>query len=159
MDTRIDRLLEEAGGLPPEAEALGYGPYDIVTIASLIEEEAKLDEERAQIARVIYNRLEAGWTLGIDATACYARQIPCSELTVADLEDDNRWNTRVNPGLPFTPIAAPGEASLEAALNPVDGPWMYYVLTDENGSHTFATTEAEFEAARQVCIDKDLGCG
>ncbi len=129
-------------------------------IASLIEEEAKLDDDRAKISRVIWNRLAAGWTLGIDASVCYGANISCADLTTAELEDDtNPWNTRVHVGLPPTPIAAPGEASLEAALNPDDGEWMYYVLTSEDGAHTFATTEQEFLDAKQVCIDLDLGCG
>ena len=75
---------------------------------------------------------------------------------LSDLEDENAWNTRAVPGLPLTPISAPGEASLEAALNPADGPWFYYVLTDEGGvegAHTFAETDAEFQAAKAVCAD------
>ncbi len=160
FDERFTRLLEESGGLPPMAEELGLDEYDIVIIASLIEEEAKLDEDRAKISRVIWNRLEQGWNLGIDASVCFGARISCTELTTADLENEgNPWNTRALPGLPPTPIAAPGEASLAAALNPEDGPWMYYVLADEDGRHTFAETEAEFSAAVQVCVEKDLGCG
>jgi uncharacterized YceG family protein len=160
FDRRMDRLLEDAGDLPPVAAENGYDDYDVVIIASLIEEEAKLDDDRAKISRVIWNRLAAGWPLGIDASVCYGANISCADLTTAELEDDtNPWNTRVHVGLPPTPIAAPGEASLEAALNPEDGEWMYYVLTSEEGAHTFATTEQEFLDAKQVCIDLDLGCG
>jgi peptidoglycan lytic transglycosylase G len=160
FDTRFDRLLDEGGGLPQRAEDLGLDEYDIVIIASLIEEEAKLDEDRAKISRVIWNRLEQGWTLGVDASVCYGAGKSCADLTVSDLENEgNPWNTRVLPGLPPTPIAAPGEASLDAALNPEDGPWMYYVLTNEDGSHTFAVTEQEFLDAVQVCVANDLGCG
>ena len=160
FDTRFDRLLDDVGGLPARAEELGLDDYDIVIIASLIEEEAKLDEDRAKISQVIWNRLEQGWNLGIDASVCYPEGISCTALTVSDLENEsNLWNTRALPGLPPTPIAAPGEASLEAALNPQEGPWMYYVLTDEDGGHTFAETEQEFNAAVQVCVEKGLGCG
>jgi peptidoglycan lytic transglycosylase G len=160
FDERFTRLLDESGGLPPMAEELGLDEYDIVIIASLIEEEAKLDEDRAKISRVIWNRLEQGWTLGIDASVCYPEGISCTELTDSELENEgNPWNTRALPGLPPTPIAAPGEASLEAALNPEEGPWMYYVLTDEDGSHTFAETDEEFEAAKLICVEKGLGCG
>jgi len=132
-------------------------------VASLIEEEALLNEERPKISRVIHNRLERGWRLGIDATARYAvGKIAGEPMSTEDLEVDSPWNTRVVTGLPPTPIAAPGRASLEAALAPADGDWLYYVRTDEGdvpGAHTFATTSNEFERARQVCIEKDLGCG
>jgi UPF0755 protein len=158
MDARVERLIEDAGGLPPEAVALGFNEYDIITIASLIEEEAKVDEDRAKIARVIYNRLTTeGWTLGIDASVCYGAGVSCQDVTTEQLNDtSNQWNTRANPGLPFTPIAAPGEKSLEAALNPEDGAWFYYVLTDHGGvedAHTFAETDAEFQAAKAICVD------
>ena len=132
-------------------------------MASLIEEEALLSEERPKIARVIHNRLERGWRLGIDATARYAVGKTAGEpMSTEDLEVDSPWNTRVVTGLPPTPIAAPGRASLEAALAPADGDWLYYVRTDEGdvpGAHTFAITSHEFERARRVCIEKDLGCG
>ena len=114
-------------------------------------------------SRVIHNRLDRGWLLGIDATTRYAVGKTAGEpLDVQDFAVQSRWNTRVVAGLPPSPISAPGRASLEAALNPVDGPWLYYVRTDEGGvvgSHTFVVTPAEFETARRICIDKDLGCG
>jgi UPF0755 protein len=163
MRQQFDTVVGELD-IEGRAAALGVTPYEAVIIASLIEEEAKIDADRAKIAQVIYNRLEAGWSLGIDASTRYAVGKPPGEpLTREDLESDSPYNTR-NPnviGLPPTPIAAPGRASLEAALNPEAGPWMYYVLTDEGGvegAHTFATTEAEFTAAVAVC--RDLGyCG
>ena len=66
-------------------------------------------------------------------------------LTNADLDVDSPYNTRKYPGLPPTPIAAVGQKSLAAALNPTPGPWLYYVLSDPSGKHSFATTDAEFE--------------
>jgi UPF0755 protein len=163
MRQQFDTVVGELD-IEGRAAALGVTPYEAVIIASLIEEEAKIDADRAKIAQVIYNRLESGWSLGIDASTRYAVGKPPGEpLTQSDLASDSPYNTR-NPnviGLPPTPIAAPGRASLEAALNPEEGPWMYYVLTDEGGvegAHTFATTEAEFAAAVAVC--RDLGyCG
>ncbi len=142
---------------------LGLNPYQAVILASLIEEEALLEGDRARISRVLHNRLERGWLLGIDASTRYAVAKTAGEpLTEEDLATQSLWNTRVSPGLPPTPISAPGRASLEAALAPVDGPWLYYVRTDEGGvagAHTFAVTNEEFEAARRVCVEKDLGCG
>ena len=63
------------------------------------------------------------------------------------------------PGLPPTPIAAPGQASIEAALAPAEGPWIYYVLADAEGHHVFTDSAREFQQAKQECIQKDLGCG
>ncbi len=159
MVTRFDQVATEVG-LIEGAERLGLTPYQVLIIASLIEEEARADLDRAKISRVIHNRLEAGWNLGIDATVVYALGGD-RELSASDLEVDSPYNTRIYPGLPPTPIAAPGQASLEAALNPEEGDWLYYVLTEENGpgTHTFAETEAEFNAAVQVCIERELGCG
>jgi UPF0755 protein len=150
-------------GIEQRSADLGLTPYEVVVVASLIEEEALIEDDRGRISRVIHNRLEAGWTLGIDASTRYAVGKTAGEpLTREDLASESLWNTRVASGLPPTPIAAPGRTSLEAALNPTDGPWMYYVRTDEGdvaGAHTFAVTADEFERAKSVCVEKDLGCG
>ncbi|MFQ5556848.1 MAG: endolytic transglycosylase MltG [Acidimicrobiales bacterium] len=160
MDRRLDGLLASPG-LPPEAVQLDLDAYDMVVIASLVEEEAKLAADRPKIARVIYNRLLTGERLGIDATACYAANKSCADLTAEDLENPSPWNTRVVAGLPPTPIAAPGQSSLEAAFQPAEGPWLFYVLTDEDGvagAHHFSETLAEHNEYVQVC--RDLGyCG
>jgi UPF0755 protein len=149
--------------LVDRAADLNVTPYEALIIASLIEEEARIEGDRAKISRVIHNRLEQDWLLGIDASTRYAVGKTAGEpLTSADLASESPWNTRAVAGLPLTPISAPGRASLEAAVAPVDGPWMYYVRTDENGvagAHTFAVTSEEFAAAVQVCRDKNLGCG
>jgi len=159
------QFLRVVGELDLVARAAGFGlsPYEVVVLASLIEEEALLDGDRPKISRVIHNRLASGWRLGIDASSRYAVGKTAGEpMTTEDLSVVSLWNTRVVVGLPPTPISAPARASLEAALAPVPGPWLYYVRTDEGGvpgAHTFATTATEFEAARRICVDKDLGCG
>ena len=149
--------------LVERAASLGLTPYEAVVVASLVEEEALLDVDRVRISRVIHNRLAAGWRLGIDASTRYAVGKTAGEpLDEVDLDTVSLWNTRVIVGLPPTPIAAPGRASLEAAVAPEPGPWLYYVRTDEGGimgAHTFAVTATEFEVARRVCVQKDLGCG
>jgi UPF0755 protein len=117
----------------------------------MIEKEAKLDRERPIIAGVIYNRLKLGMNLGIDATLLYDDPTPDGQLSFSDLETDTPYNTRLNPGLPPTPIASPGRASLEAALNPADTPYLYYVLCGADGHHAFGRTAAEHEANRQRC--------
>ena len=149
--------------LVERAASVGLTPYEAVVVASLVEEEALLDVDRVRISRVIHNRLAAGWRLGIDASTRYAVGKTAGEpLDEVDLDTVSLWNTRVILGLPPTPIAAPGRASLEAAVAPEPGPWLYYVRTDEGGimgAHTFAVTATEFEVARRVCVQKDLGCG
>jgi peptidoglycan lytic transglycosylase G len=155
-DVVIRRLLDqfgtEAESLPwANAEELGVTPYEVVTIASMIEREAALDRERPLIAGVIYNRLRLGMTLGIDATLLYDDPTPDGQLSFSDLEYDSPYNTRINGGLPPTPIASPGRASLAAALQPADTPYLFYVLCGEDGHHAFGTTNAEHEANRVRC--------
>jgi UPF0755 protein len=150
MVDAFDRMASAAGAQDAQAKA-GVTPYQAIVVASLVEEEAKVDEDRGMIARTIYNRLGRNMKLGIDATVEYALGTHKPRLTNADLDIDSPYNTRKFAGLPPTPIAAPGEKSLEAALNPTPGPWLYYVLADANGRHAFATTDAEFqELVRQA---------
>ena len=162
MHRQFLKVVDELD-LVERAASLGLTPYEAVVVASLIEEEALLDVDRVRISRVIQNRLAAGWRLGIDASTRYAVGKTAGEpLDEVDLDTVSLWNTRVIVGLPPTPIAAPGRASLEAAVAPEPGAWLYYVRTDEGGimgAHTFAVTAAEFEVARRVCVQKDLGCG
>ena len=162
MHRQFLKVVEDLD-LEGRAAVHSLSPYEVVVMASLIEEEAMLDEERPKISRVLHNRLERGWRLGIDATTRYAVGKTAGEpMSTVDLKVDSPWNTRVVTGLPPTPIASPGRASLEAALAPADGGWLYYVRTDEDGvpgAHTFTMDGDEFERARQVCIEKDLGCG
>ena len=148
----LDQFGTEAETLPwDRAKELGVTPYEVVTIASMIEKEAKLDRERPVIAGVIYNRLREGMNLGIDATLLYDDPTPDGQLSFSDLDTDTPYNTRLNPGLPPTPIASPGRASLEAALNPADTPYFYYVLCGADGHHAFAKTAAGHEANRIRC--------
>lgn len=157
FDRRFARLLTDPG-VHPDIVELNLVPYEVVIVASLIEEEALVSEDRAKISRVIYNRLAEGMRLDIDATACYAAAKSCADLTSADIRLDSPWNTRVVTGLPPTPISAPGEASLVAALQPADGDWLFYVRTDEGGvrgAHHFHRTLEEH--TEQVAICRELG--
>lgn len=139
---------------------LGLTDYEVLIVASLIEEEYGVESDLGRISRVIYNRLLAGEALGIDATSCYAAAKACADLTVDDLDSASLWNTRNlnNVGLPPTPIASPGAAAIRAALNPEVGEWFFYVRTEEDGGHTFANNSAEFEAAVAVCRERGF-CG
>ncbi len=144
-------------GIGSAESRVGVTPYEVMIIASLIEEEAKVDEDRPKIARVIYNRLAQGIPLGIDATIVYATGD--NVLTVSELETEGPYNTRLVQGLPPTPIASPGEKSIDAALNPESGEWLYYVLTDPDGTHSFSESYEEFLENKQICFELDLGCG
>ena len=125
--------------------------HEIVTIASLIEREGKHDEDRPLIASVIYNRLEIGMPVQIDATIQYVLGYQASEqswwkrhLSLDDLKVQSAYNTYKNTGLPPTPIASPGIKALEAALNPAQTDYLFYI-TDKNGINRYAKTNAEHE--------------
>jgi UPF0755 protein len=140
-----------------EAEALGLSVYDAINVASMVEAEGKTDADRPKIARTIYNRVLQGMRLDIDATVLYGLGEHKPSLTASDLEIDSPYNTRKFAGLPPTPIGAPGQASLEAAANPEEGPWLFYVLADcETGEHAFSESYDEF--LRNKAAYQALGC-
>jgi UPF0755 protein len=171
---RMSDLMERVGrqlDIEARAAKLGLTPYQVLTVASMIEREAKIDDDRAQIARVIYNRLYIQMPLQIDATLYYGQDpdTPFDELKALDTP----YNTYKYPGLPPTPIANPGRASIEAALAPAPNPgigdpvcqgipddfpciYLYYVLIDDTGRHAFAVTleqhEANIERAREAGV-------
>lgn len=165
---QMDQVIIELGadqGLTLE-NGRQLSPYELLVVASMIEEEARLDEDRAKIARVIYNRLIDGEALGIDATTIYgvhlrrcAEDPICAnpstqfdwynpELFQSQLDDStDPYNSRIVPGLPPTPISSPGRASINAALNPEPGTWKWYVLVDTDGRHFFTDDFGEFQRA------------
>ena len=122
--------------------------YDVLIIASMVEREAQLDAERPLVAAVIYNRLKDGMTLGIDATIRYYENNWARPLRVSELERDSPYNTRLNRGLPPTPIGNPGLASIKAAANPARGKdYLFYVRKPgDSGEHAFSSTDAQFQA-------------
>jgi UPF0755 protein len=121
--------------------------YDVLIIASMVEREAQLDRERPLVAAVIYNRLKEGMTLGIDATIRYYENNWARPLRVSELERDSPYNTRLNRGLPPTPIGNPGLASIKAAANPARGKdYLFYVRKPgDSGEHAFSSTDAQFQ--------------
>ncbi|HLB40078.1 MAG TPA: endolytic transglycosylase MltG [Actinomycetota bacterium] len=154
--TMLDEFRTQAEELDllAGAKKLGLTPYELVTLASMIEREAQVDDERALIAGVIFNRLGIGQSLGIDATLLYDDPSPDGELSTADLQTDTPYNTRINAGLPPSPIASPGRASLDAALHPEQTEYLYYVLCprDGEGVHRFATTYEEHLVNVRECL-------
>lgn len=149
-DEVIERLLAqfkiEVRDLPwSNHRRLGLKrPYDVVIVASMIEREARFPEDRPKIARVIYNRLAKGMPLQIDATVEYALGAHKPRLTLDDLKVPSPYNTYLHKGLPPSPIASPGAASLQAALSPARGKWLYFVVTDAQGHHEFTDSYEEF---------------
>ena len=121
---------------------------DSVIVASMIEKEAANDEERALIASVIYNRMNAGMPIGIDSTILYVHPEYKGGVSLPQsfLEEDSPYNTRLNTGLPPTPICNPGIASVTAALNPSATNYYYYALDAENHTHRFFENYQEFAA-------------
>ena len=170
MVAMMERVARQEN-LETRAAQLGLTPYEVLIIASMIEREAKLDEDRPRIASVIRNRMFFGMPLQIDATLYYGQDpdLPFSVLK----EIDSPYNTYLTTGLPPTPIANPGRESIRAALNPAPHPppsdpvcrvlpdptrcfLLYYVLADDRGGHAFAATleqhEANIEAARRAGV-------
>lgn len=143
MVRRFDQAATDVD-LVARAGEVGLDPREVVVVASLLEAEGRPDDF-AKIARVIYNRLDAGMRLQLDATVNYALGRGGLSLTPDDLAVDSPYNTYRVTGLPPGPINSPGEAALEAALNPEDGPWLYYVTVDpESGETKFTDSYEEF---------------
>ena len=164
------KLMERVGrqeGLDDSLNLVGRSPYEVLIIASIIEREAKVPQDRPKIARVIYNRLTLGMPLEIDATLFYKQN---SELSFPALKAmDTPFNTYMYTGLPPTPISNPGRDSIAAALSPAPNPsagntlcreiqdgspciYLYYVLSDKDGNHKFAATFSQHQANVQAAI-------
>lgn len=155
----FDATLDELGYDDAEA-ATGRTVHELVTIASMIERETGDPvEERAKIARVIMNRLDADEPTGIDATILYGLGRKGNEggLTRAELQTDGPYNSRTRAGLPPTAIALPSEASLAAAIRPAVGNWRWYVLQSATPrTHGFFDSYQDFLAAKDQCDAKGL---
>lgn len=140
-----------------KARALGLTPRQVVTVASLIETEAKLPEERPVIASVVYNRLKKNMALGIDSSVIYASKLAGKwkndgKVYRSDLDRQSPYNTRLNAGLPPGPIASPSLSALQAALNPAETDYLYYVREParDDGAHNFYNNSADFERGVQA---------
>jgi UPF0755 protein len=143
MVASFERAFDPA--LRAEAAAAGMSVRDVVTLASVVERETGVAEERPVVAGVFLNRLRIGMPLQTDPTVIYAMMLSGrwnGNITRADLQMDHPYNTYRYPGLPPGPIAAPGRASIEAVLRPADVPYLYFVSRND-GTHVFAATLAE----------------
>ena len=149
---QLDTFRERFGSVDLSyARSKNLTPYDILIIASMIEEETAVPRERRLVAAVIYNRLRNRMPLGIDATIRYGLDIPGTEsLTKAALRSQSPYNTRIHTGLPPTPITNPGLASIRAAADPArDVDYLYYVRKPNSLAHYFTANESDF--LRRVC--------
>ncbi len=154
----VDRFEQaaETVDLQARATALGRTPYEVVIVASLIEREVRFDDEYGKVARVVYNRLEQDVPLGIDAAVAFGvGKAPGAELLASDLAKDTPYENRRKLGLPPTPIASPGEATLEGALNPEDSDILYYVLATKEGRSFFTSDFRAFQ--NQVIKSRNEG--
>ena len=134
--------FESARAAISERYGIEVSDYDILIIASIIERETNTDEDRATVASVIYNRLEAGMPLQCDSTIGY---VTGGSVSASDLERESPYNTYLNAGLPPTPICNPGIESIRAAMEPEDTEYYYFLITEDN--HVFSTTYDEHLAA------------
>jgi peptidoglycan lytic transglycosylase G len=142
------------------ARAINMTPRQIVIIASLIETEAKLKDERPLIASVIYNRLKKHIALGIDSTIVYASKLAGKwrndgKVYLSDVNRRSPYNTRIYIGLPPGPVSSPGDSSIDAALNPAQTDYLYYVRDParNDGAHNFYNNDADFQKGVRALRD------
>lgn len=150
LRTMVQRFLTaaQAVNLEPRAAALGLSAYDVVKTASLIEKETAYPADRPKVARVVYNRLRLGMPLQFDSTVNYIRTEKKARLSLDDIKVESAYNTYLNKGLPPTPIGSPGEATLNAALTPGVGDWIYFVTISKSGQSLFTADYNAFLAAK-----------
>ncbi len=150
LTTMVARYQQAAKAVDLEARAaaIGRSPYDVLVTASLIEKETAFAPDRAKVARVVYNRLDRGMPLQFDSTVNYLKAEKTARLTLADLKIESAYNTYKNKGLPPTPIDSPGQDALQAALNPADGNYVFFITTSKDGSALFTNDYREFQNAK-----------
>jgi UPF0755 protein len=147
--------------LDAKAKALGFTPEQIMTVASILEYEGSRDEDYPKIARAIYNRLDKGMAIQSDATVAYANNLAGTVWTTqAERDNPSPYNTYVHTGLPPAPIGSPGEKTIEAALNPADGSWLYWLVVNlRTGETRFNETYEghlkDREVLRKYCETSD----
>lgn len=167
-DQSADQVVQQlAGQFGAEYRKLGFAaaakaekltPYQALIIASLVESEAKFAEDRSKVARVILNRMAKGTPIGIDAANRYGVALTGKDPNSVTYTEDSPYNVRTHRGLPPTPVSNPGEASLQAAIHPAPGGWLYYVVADAAGHHIFTADENAWSAAVAKCKANGWGC-
>jgi UPF0755 protein len=145
LTAMIDRFDTEADalGLAAGSATLGLTPYQVITVASIVEKEGVISKNLGPVARVILNRLDQNMPLQMNSTVLYAEGRDGGAVTSADLKLPTPYNTYLNKGLTPTPICFPSRASLQAALDPPPGSWLYFVVVEPDGTEAFVDTYAE----------------
>lgn len=150
LQTMAQEFAEKfAPELQAKAQAIGLSTYEVIVLASLIEREVQLAKERPMVARVFLNRIKIEMPLQSCATIQYILGYAKEELTIADTQLPSPYNTYLHQGMPPGPVANPGLSSIQAALNPAEGDWLYFVVDGKTGGHRFSRSLAEHEAAIQ----------
>lgn len=159
MEQRVDAIgLDAAQAHIRDQWGLELSGYDLLKVASMIQYEAAVPADAPKIGAVTYNRLEKGMPLQYDSTSIYEGALTGKTPEQIDYKADSPYNTRTRPGLPPTPISSPGEYALEGAMDPADGPWLYFVLTDAKVV-SFTDSYDEFLGFKALCKQRGLGCG
>ena len=144
MVTEYKRVARDIG-LDAAAKRLKRSPYEVLIVASIIEKEVRVPADRPKVARVLYNRLDKGRKLELDSTVVYAEKLKTNTTKGKDRDSRSPYNTYRYEGLPPGPISAPGRAALQAAADPANGKWLYFVTVNfETGETKYANTESEF---------------
>ena len=159
LTTMIDRFDRLADSLDLQAGAakLGITPYQLITVASIVEKEGVIQKNLGPVARVIFNRLANDMPLQMDSTVLYSEGRDGGPVTSADLAIHSPYNTYLNKGLTPTPICFPSKASLEAALDPPPGSWLFFVVVENDGTEAFADTFAEQQQNEALAQQRGLG--
>lgn len=142
--TSLTRL--QGYGIPSGSGKTGFRPYEVLVVASLVEKEG-VTQDFGKIARVVYSRLAKGQILQFDSTVNYKLDRPLITTTDEDREASGPYNTYQVRGLPPTPIGSPGQKAIAAAINPEEGPWLYFVKCHKDGTSCFTNTYEEHRAA------------
>ncbi|HEX3793957.1 MAG TPA: endolytic transglycosylase MltG [Acidimicrobiales bacterium] len=157
MVRRFDTQAAANGLSTASAAALGLTPYQLITVASVVEKEGYIVKNMPDVARVIYNRLAQNIALQMDATVLYALGQDGGPVTSADERVPTPYNTYLNKGLPPTPICMPQPAAFAAAVHPPAGGWLYFELVKKDGTEAFSDTFAEQLANEALARSRGLG--
>jgi len=157
MVRRFDAQAVSAGLDTSSAAALGMTPYQVITVASIVEKEGYIYQNMPDVARVIYNRLAAGTALQMDSTVLYPLDQDGGTVTPQDEQLQSPYNTYLNKGLTPTPICSPSPNALAAAVHPPPGGWLYFELVNKNGTEAFADTFAQQLANEKLAQSRGLG--
>ncbi|WP_257346202.1 endolytic transglycosylase MltG [Pseudalkalibacillus decolorationis] len=151
IETMVKKMNTVVANYKGEIQESGYSTHEILTLASIIEEEAKKKEDRFLVSGVFYNRLGKGMPLQSDVTVTYAQQESKIIVTYNDTENESPYNTYTTPGLPIGPIATPGKSAINAAVNPEGNPY-YYFFARPNGEVLYAKNLQEHNKYKEKYI-------